>query len=80
MGAAYVLEGSRLGASVLRPRVPDGMPTRYLRHGEDGRLWSSFLKRLEEADCVRRRPQVAKAGALAAFSLFEIAMQQVARS
>ncbi|HWD26223.1 MAG TPA: biliverdin-producing heme oxygenase [Rhizomicrobium sp.] len=78
MGAAYVLEGSRLGASVLRQRVPDGLPMRYLRHGEGGRLWPTFLKRLEEADCVRRRPHVAKAGAVAAFSLFEIAMQQVA--
>ena len=54
MGAAYVLEGSRHGARVLRGRVRAGgdaaseANTRYLDHGRGHPFWPSFLDRLEE--------------------------------
>jgi heme oxygenase len=76
MGAAYVLEGSRLGASVIRQQIHPDFPSRYLRHGQGKRLWASFLDRLENTQSVRLRPQVARAGAMATFSMFEIAMTQ----
>jgi heme oxygenase len=75
-GMLYVLEGSRLGAVILArhaaahadPRVRGA--TRYLRHGENGRLWQSFLAALEASSPTRRAPAEAIAGARAAFSMF----------
>ena len=46
IGAAYVLEGSRLGAAVLLRRVGAGLPDGFLRHGARSGLWPSFLARL----------------------------------
>lgn len=49
LGALYVLEGSRLGASFLARRVaesPDAelrAATRYLNHGSGSSLWPRFL-------------------------------------
>lgn len=76
-GAAYVLEGSRLGGKVLLRRVmanPDPRAraaTHHLRHGNDAGLWQSFLTRLEASTAVRQAPDEAVAGARAAFGLFE---------
>lgn len=76
LGALYVLEGSRLGAKLLLPELlARGSPrvrtaTRYLRHGEGGRLWPSFLAHLESSEATRRCPDDAIAGARAAFALF----------
>jgi len=53
IGAMYVLEGSRLGASfLLRTVLESGDPavtgaTEYLRHGEGLPLWPSFLALIE---------------------------------
>ncbi|MCF7200714.1 biliverdin-producing heme oxygenase [Pseudomonas oligotrophica] len=49
-GAAYVLEGSRLGAQLLLQRVRQGAaerPQRYLGHAAGETLWPRFLQRLE---------------------------------
>ncbi|WP_158598402.1 biliverdin-producing heme oxygenase [Notoacmeibacter ruber] len=53
LGAAYVLEGSRMGARLLMERVPQGdprFPTRFLGHGQGERLWAGFVSVLDEAD------------------------------
>ena len=50
-GAAYVIEGSRLGGRVLARRVADANPSaplRYLNHGSATPLWPSFLQKLEQ--------------------------------
>lgn len=50
-GAAYVLEGSRLGSRVLAERVKgsaQSLPLRYLLHGNREPFWPQFLQRFEE--------------------------------
>ncbi|HCC63345.1 MAG TPA: hypothetical protein DEQ55_19620 [Pseudomonas sp.] len=50
-GAAYVIEGSRLGGRVLSRRVAEANPSaplRYLNHGSATPLWPSFLQKLEQ--------------------------------
>lgn len=47
LGAAYVLEGSRLGAAMLLRSVAADLPTAFLRHGQQERLWQSFLPHLD---------------------------------
>jgi heme oxygenase len=74
-GAAYVLEGSRLGAAAMLRAVRPDFPTRYLRHGQGDRLWARFLERLERSSDVKERPNAASAGAVAAFDLFEVAFR-----
>lgn len=80
-GTLYVLEGSRLGARVLLQQIlaaaPDLKPaTRFLSHGSDHRLWTTFLQILEAkvgandlAGCIQ--------GAQHAFALFEDSFMQV---
>lgn len=70
-GMAYVLEGSKLGGAVLAGRVAAGLPTTYLR-GE-GPGWRSFQDALEAAGSGQDETwlEEAKAGARAAFALFE---------
>src|ERR1700677_2122563 len=48
LGVAYVLRGSRLGASFLRRRVPSQYPTAYLDF-LPGLSWSQFLVQLESS-------------------------------
>jgi heme oxygenase len=73
LGAAYVLEGSRLGGKVLLRRVmenPDPVAreaTHYLRHGMGTDLWPRFIEQLEGTVC---GVDDAIAGARAAFGLF----------
>ena len=74
-GVLCVLEGSRLGAKVLRrllsvaglPALP---PLRYLRNGEGLPLWHMFLERLESSEAVRRSSAAARDGVLTAFAWF----------
>jgi heme oxygenase len=70
LGAAYVLEGSRLDARAVLGRVSPESPTRYLRHGDGMKFWPSFLGVLERSAEVRSAPHHAVAAARAAFSLF----------
>jgi heme oxygenase len=81
-GILYVLEGSRLGARQLA-RAAQSSPspsvrsaTRYLRHGQSGRLWPSFIEKLEAAHCVRSDPGETARGALSAFRVFEAAVDR----
>ncbi|MCW3796689.1 biliverdin-producing heme oxygenase [Sphingomonas sp. BN140010] len=79
LGWLYVLEGSRLGASVLAGRLlanPDEQcrrASRYLRHGRGGGLWPSFLSVLEASKLSHVEFDAALAGALELFALFEAA-------
>jgi heme oxygenase len=76
LGMVYVLEGSRLGGKLLLKRALGSTDpkvraaTRYLSHGTDRNLWSSFLERLESSPDVSRAPADAIAGAREAFALF----------
>lgn len=47
-GVAYVIRGSRLGARILRQRVPASYPTSYLDH-ESKVSWSDFAMQLDDA-------------------------------
>lgn len=72
LGALYVLEGSRLGASVLKRSVPPEFPMKFLG-GVDSAAWRSLLQLLDErlrdeADLV-----VAIRAARDVFVLFETA-------
>ena len=75
-GAAYVLEGSRLGARVLLRRAQAGgsaevaANTRFLSHG-GGVRWRAFLDALEAALADDAAAVQARIGACAAFALFE---------
>ncbi len=75
LGAAYVLEGSRLGARFLLntvntsadPRVTAA--TAYLSHGAGDRLWPSFLVLLKDAEDTTDHAEAAE-GARQTFDLF----------
>lgn len=77
-GAAYVIEGSRLGGAVLQRRVPAGLPSAYLssRHQPGG--WRGFLARLEEeaARCGPAWMEEAVTAARNAFGLFAQAARE----
>lgn len=75
-GAAYVLEGSRLGAQFLVRRVPDSLPSDYLRHGQGRGLWPEFLLLLESSAEAQRDPDAAIAAALMVFGLFQDAFSR----
>lgn len=68
-GAAYVLEGSRLGAAMLRQRVGPDLPQRFL--GEVKGAWRPFLVALEQKLYDRSSHTAAVGAALAIFSMFE---------
>jgi heme oxygenase len=48
-GTLYVLEGSRLGGSMLAGRVKAGMPVHYLSAGHACGSWQAFQAALESA-------------------------------
>ena len=82
MGAAYVLEGSRLGGVLLDRRALTSGDTdveanrRFLTHGAGTRMWPDFLKALDAAvpDAVAHE---AVEGARAAFQAYEEAVRRV---
>ena len=75
-GALYVLEGSRLGARFLVRQVTRSTDplvreaTAYLRHGEGGNLWASFLALLEQEEPSPAEEADMIAGARWAFGRF----------
>ena len=75
-GAAYVLEGSRLGAKLLARRVREGgaplvvANMRFLTH-DGGLPWRSFIALLDAALPHDEDLQEATHGALVAFGAFE---------
>jgi heme oxygenase len=76
LGAMYVLEGSRLGATYLMRAIAAGCApqiapaTRYLGHGAGLRLWPTFLQRLEGEPATPRDEADIIAGAHLAFAMF----------
>ncbi len=77
LGVLYVLEGSRLGAQVLRRRVLAGLDaeccaaTAYLSHGMGQALWPSFLMQLEASPYATGDAGPVIEGAHDAFTAFE---------
>lgn len=75
-GRLYVLEGSRLGASLLVKRVRASTnptvraATNYLSHGTGADFWRGYLQRLENSEAVAAAPERAMLGAREAFELF----------
>ena len=79
-GTLYVLEGSRLGARVLLQQILNATPalepaTKFLRHGSDRRLWTTFLQALETKVRIDDLAKCAQ-GAGDAFALFESSFRQ----
>jgi heme oxygenase len=70
-GAAYVVEGSRLGGAMLAKGVTAGLPRSYLGTPQAPGAWRYFLGRLDEH--VRSAEDIAHAteAARATFALFE---------
>lgn len=64
-GAAYVLEGSRLGGALLARRVAPGLPRRFLAATLPPGGWRAFLARLEQVlpSDVERREAIHSASA-----------------
>ena len=49
LGAAYVLEGSRLGGAILKKRVAAHMPRRFLDADQGQGAWRKLLEKLERS-------------------------------
>jgi heme oxygenase len=71
LGMAYVLEGSRLGSTLLLERIRAGLPTAYLSGGNERAPWQLLLASLETID--RSDVPAAIAGAHTAFRAFRAA-------
>lgn len=80
LGAAYVLEASRMGARVMLARLaqqPDSMSieaTKYLKHGFGKRFWPTFLTVLENHSAAQANTDSVVQGAQIAFGMFENAL------
>jgi heme oxygenase len=73
IGALYVLEGSRLGATMLARRVGLAQPLAprsFLTHGADARLWPRFLAWLEVLHVAESAIPGMVAGARATFAAY----------
>lgn len=75
-GAAYVLEGSRLGGRVLAGRVAEGLPRQYLATSAGPAYWPSFLAALDLALASPEARTEAAAAAQQVFMLFMTAAEQ----
>jgi heme oxygenase len=71
LGMAYVLEGSRLGSTLLLKSIPAGLPAAYLSGGNDRAPWRRLLDLLETIDPADEAAAIA--GARAAFGAFRAA-------
>jgi heme oxygenase (biliverdin-IX-beta and delta-forming) len=77
-GRVYVLEGSRLGGSLLVKRARANADpvvraaTNFLAHGAGADLWRGFLRRLEDSKAVAAAPERTMLGAREAFDLFRV--------
>ncbi len=76
-GAAYVIEGSRLGGALLARAVPEGLPRSYLGAAQPPGAWRKFLQRLDEALLSSQDIALATESARATFGLFEKAGRTV---
>lgn len=75
-GIAYVLEGSRLGGSVLKRSLSPhnrAVAAQYLSHGSEKRLWPRFVDALDRTAFSSRQFDTAARSASAVFMLFSAA-------
>ncbi len=70
LGAAYVLEGSRLGGALLRRSVPAALPTQFLG-ASDSAAWRRLLDALDRHVTTAEDVAAATISARQVFSLFE---------
>ena len=77
VGGLYVLEGSRMGAAVLRRRVLPGLPTAFLSARAEPGHWSGFVASLDQLLYSPQRLDAAIEAASATFACFEQAANQV---
>lgn len=76
LGGAYVLEGSRLGGTLLRRSVGPALPTRFLG-GDDSAAWRALLAVLDEHLSTAEIVTVATEAACDVFLLFEASGQRM---
>ena len=69
-GGAYVLEGSRLGGSVLRRSVAPGLPRRFLDSVHPPGRWREFVAKLNQSLYESASLRRATDSALDTFALF----------
>jgi heme oxygenase len=72
-GAAYVVEGSRLGGALLARRVAPGLPRAYLGAPQVKGAWRSFVEALDAALDADDRIGRATGAARETFGFFEAA-------
>jgi heme oxygenase len=72
-GAAYVVEGSRLGGALLARRIAPGLPRSYLGTPQAKGAWRTFVDALDAALLSAERVDRASRAAQATFSFFEAA-------
>lgn len=70
LGALYVLEGSRLGGTLLRRSVASGLPASFLGGG-DSAAWRGLLALIDDRLTTAPHRHAAIAAAGAVFDLFE---------
>jgi heme oxygenase len=70
-GAAYVVEGSRLGGALLARSVPADLPKSYLGSVQPPGNWRKFLEKLDKALVLPQNIALATESARATFGLFE---------
>lgn len=75
-GATYVLEGSRLGGTVLRRMIPAELPSAFLEAGHGQGAWRAFLGALDAAEAGPDWRQQALLGAKALFAAYLDAARQ----
>lgn len=71
LGALYVLEGSRLGGTLLKRSVPAEFPTRFLGN-VDSAAWQLLLSQLDDHLDTELKRSTAIGAAQEVFSLFEV--------
>jgi heme oxygenase len=75
-GAAYVIEGSRLGGAFLARQVPAALPKAYLSTPQPAGNWRHFLAELEAVLTTPGDIEQAQTTARAVFALFEAGARQ----
>lgn len=80
-GMLYVLEGSRLGGSLLAKQVPAEFPSSYLSAGHAHGSWQAFQAALEEAAASQGELWLERAaqGARSTFDVFQAAAEHELR-
>jgi heme oxygenase len=73
LGAAYVLEGSRMGGQLLRRMLPESMPARFLSAPMQPGSWRRLTDLLDESLHLPGDMVTAVASARAVFACFEAA-------